>query len=851
MSVVWSPRKRIKLSNNDSRANATKPPSKSKTESNPTDQVLKENNSRKKRVSTDFAKELDECLDASTHAFNPTQVFLVDPDMELAMLNIDADAPPVKIPGIFNVAGPSADTANVGKHSNVIELDHTPAPTSQSTSPSHPTTTQLVDDLEGVDIAQLTAIADDAELTYTQGTRASASMFSSRCRILEIPIYTASGDLGIRVVEESLSGETQLEAVKRLVILRGVWRASYEEDPWQISVGDIIHILCASNQWESDCVCVGDSSTLFPDIIVFHPDSVISSTTLSASATCHRRSVIQNRVLAPQVGPPPEDEADINRALSPIIGNCVHEALQAAAEAGNFSQSFVLEAGEKSLAEQMLASVWLCGAVPNTVVMHLRNRLHAISHWGSMTWPRIASRLRGCEVEIRPTSLGVTGKLDMDIEDTQGARSCIEIKTGKHHAIHVGQIVLYYLLQYVDKFGNPDSEFAQKLPQQIATEYLLLYLQSTHKEADMISVKISPRECQNIMRNRNLIASHTVKRTLPQPIYKRGDCEFCPVRRECTTAAVAAGPDEWGRLSKSVQLSYRTNRDNLTESEKTQIFKYLHAWLEWIDIQPTSAHGGLSAVRRMRGNILNMISHHLFKEVGVHAGEELAFYDWVPLLTIGKSLKPPKGDLSAVTDWLLKYNPKKRIGRAITFVADSDGECNRKLAEIVKSMVSKGERVLVCGSSHRAIDSVMEQVVFSLHESYHNRITRIASRPEDVMDTIKPFIIANDWDKDPDAFEKTRLVVACTVKAVHHELLSRGDFNCAIVVGANKTPDPFLWGLMVRCRQLVLVEKTPAEKEMDAIAMIGEQDKDKVKDCSSEPPLPIEILSKRINSVRV
>ena len=853
MSVIWSPRKRIKLSSEESRKVVPKPTEDRVSRGSVEESSGRENKSKKKRVSADFVKELDECLEPGALAFNPTQVFLVDADMELAMLNIDAVAPPVKssqggtVPP--SMPTPLADTTNLMRKSSVEKLDPTPAGASQSTSPSPPTATQLVDELDGIDIDQLTAIADDAELMYTQGSRVNPGMFSARCRVTNIPIYTSTGDLGIEVVEDPPIPSSQ--EVKKFVILQGVWRASYEEDPWQVVVGDFVHILCASKTWISNTITVSDSSTLFPDIIVFHPDSVISSTTLSASATCHRRSVIQNRVLAPSVGPPPEAEDDINRALSPIIGNCVHEAIQAAAEAGNFSQSFVLEAGEKSLAEQMLSSVWMCGGLPNTVVLQLRNRLHAISQWGTMAWPRVASRLRGCEVEIRPASLGVTGKLDMDIEDIHGARSCIEIKTGKHHAIHVGQVVLYYLLQYVDKFGNPDNEFAQKLPQHIATEYLLLYLQSTHKEADMISVKISPRECQNIMRNRNLIASHTVKRTLPDPIYKRGDCEFCPVRRECTVAASAAGvsDENWSRLSNSVQLSYRTNRESLSESEKAQIFGYLHAWLEWIDIQPTNAHGGLSAVRRMRGNILNMISHHLFRETGAHAGEELAFFDWVPLLALGKNPDPSVSGVKATMNWLLKYNPKRNVGRAVTLAPNTD-DLVGSLSEIIKGLISKKERVLLCGSSHDAIDTVLEKIVENLDESYHGRITRIASRPEDVRERLRGFVIPDNWDKDPDNFEKSRVLIACTVKAVHHDLLSRGDFNCAIVVGANKTPDPFLWGVMVRSRQVVLVETIPKE-EVIVLEEDKEEEKPEKSNVADPPPLPVELLFKRIPSIRV
>jgi hypothetical protein len=161
----------------------------------------------------------------------------------------------------------------------------------------------------------------------------------------------------------------------------------------------------------------------------------------------------------------------------------------------------------------------------------------------------------------------------------------------------------------------------------------------------------------------------------------------------------------------------------------------------------------------------------------------------------------------------------------------------------------KDKRVLLCGSSHEAIDVIVEPLIMAVNEALRSRISRIASRPEDVRDTVRPYIIPDDWDKDPEVFERSRLVVACTVKAVHHDLLSRGDFDCAVVVGANMTPDPLLWGVMVRARRIILIECSP--KLIENTEDNNDKDDREATADVNRPVLPFDLLFKRVNSIRV
>ena len=833
MDIHWSPRKRIRLNGDPGKAISLAVVPVEPIHSTGKSPVGKTSGQRRnplKRASTDFDKELDELLEQPDNGINATQMFLVDPDMELAMLRADLEQPASTYPepdrkrSISRTlsrwdTAPLYDTTNaaIGPCEVADVKRHVSEPSTCGSRPLGLTqTNQLIDELDGIDITELTAAIDNAETFFastvtTQDVPDPAQpefgMFTFRCVVNQVPIYSEGGSgVGLKVTEEA-TGKT------RFVTLEGVWRDAYLEDPWQVQEGDIIHVLASrEKKWENDHVVIGDSETLFPDLIVFHPDSVLSSTTLSASATCHRRSVLQNRVLSPQVGPPSTDPDDVARSLSPIIGNCIHEAVQAAAAENDFSQKFVLEAGEKALNEQMLTGVWSSGSVPSAVINQLRNRLSGISSWGLVHWPRMAKRLLGCETEIRPKSLGLTGKLDMDIEDVIGARSCIEIKTGKHHAIHVGQVVLYYLLQYVDKYGNPNAELARSLPVEISQEFILLYLPAS-AEAESIKVKITARETQNIMRNRNLIASHNVRKTIPAPIYRKGDCQFCPSRRECAALYLDnedADKSDSNRFFKATQY---VRRD---ASMKKELLAYQRRWLEWVDQQQFSEQvGGLSAVRRMRGNVLHIVSNCLVKESGVHQGRDSAFYNWMNFL-LGRQTRIVEGPLA---DWLHGYAPKTREGRGVCVVSGGDASVTAKrvVEEVVKPLLEKDERILLCGTSHGGIDSILSELLASgLSEDVLKRITRLASKPTDVIEGVREtMLLPENWMATVADIEASRLMFACTVKAVHHDILSRGDFGVAIVIDAHRVPDAALWGVLIRARQVVLVGDSTGEKDTE------------------------------------
>jgi hypothetical protein len=246
----------------------------------------------------------------------------------------------------------------------------------------------------------------------------------------------------------------------------------------------------------------------------------------------------------------------------------------------------------------------------------------------------------------------------------------------------------------------------------------------------------------------------------------------------------------------------------------------------------------------MRGNILNMVTHRLMKETGVHEGEEMAFYDWLPaLLVVDGGSKNTLPNRKSITTWLKGFNPPSRIGRCLALSPQQD-MVQIVVNEIIVPLLTTDRRILVCGTSHESVDFLLEEILKAITDTMKARISRIASRPEDTSAGVKDVLLPEDWCNRIDEIESSRSLVACTVKAVHHDLLCRGDFDFSIILGADKVPDPSLWGVLLRCRQAVLLPSLATN------ILKGEQE-ESLKDttCKEENPfdeIPMKALFHRL-----
>jgi hypothetical protein len=136
---------------------------------------------------------------------------------------------------------------------------------------------------------------------------------------------------------------------------------------------------------------------------------------------------------------------------------------------------------------------------------------------------------------------------------------------------------------------------------------------------------------------------------------------------------------------------------------------------------------------------------------------------------------------------------------------------------VIKPLIEANEKILLCGTSNASIDSVLVEVSrCGLKPDVLNKITRLGSKPEDFDEVVREnFRLPEDWMERVDEIEKTRLMFACTVKGVHNDILSRGDFSAAVVLGADKLTDAAGWGVLLRARQTVLVGKVHEAGDQD------------------------------------
>ena len=112
---------------------------------------------------------------------------------------------------------------------------------------------------------------------------------------------------------------------------------------------------------------------------------------------------------------------------------------------------------------------------------------------------------------------GLKGKLDLIVGSNTAPR-CVELKTGKPHISHIGQVLIYHLLM-TEKYGT-------------SIQPELIYLEESGVSTSPVCV--STREISNIIKARNGLAHHAARKTFPDPLPPAStECKWCPVREAC------------------------------------------------------------------------------------------------------------------------------------------------------------------------------------------------------------------------------------------------------------------------------------------------------------------------------
>lgn len=230
-------------------------------------------------------------------------------------------------------------------------------------------------------------------------------------------------------------------------------RQAWYETP--CTKGSFVHVI---GTFSSTGQCIIDDHH---NMLILHPDHLISATVVADSFGCLRRAVLQDRVKATSKSNPPM-----------LYGTLLHELFQEALKANQWDSEFLLKTIDKLLPskfETILEINSTCEAVKE----HLSSKLPELQAWANIfvrAEPRAdgivrerngqqaimsINKLLDVEEHVWSPMYGLKGNIDATVQvtmrDDQGERTLIapfEVKTGRNssNAAHVAQTALYNLL---------------------------------------------------------------------------------------------------------------------------------------------------------------------------------------------------------------------------------------------------------------------------------------------------------------------------------------------------------------------------------------------------------------------
>lgn len=308
----------------------------------------------------------------------------------------------------------------------------------------------------------------------------------------------------------------------RTVHLRGDW---YDT---QASPKAYVHVIGA---FEPSGRCIIDNNH---NILILHPDQLVSSTVVADSFTCMRRAVLQDRVKA------------ASEATAPLVyGTILHEVFQEALMANKWDSDF-LEPVISATLRKHIEDLYVIKVSFEDARSHVLAKMPELKAWaqtfvaasprpGAFAQGRNGERVNMCvnklldvEEHVWSPMYGLKGNIDATVQVTmregQTSRTLtvpFEVKTGKNAtANHQAQTVLYNLL-LSDRY---DIEIA----------YGILYYMETSQTLRIPAIR---HELRHMIMQRNTLACYIRERSVQLPPMKRSKnaCARCYAQTACFT----------------------------------------------------------------------------------------------------------------------------------------------------------------------------------------------------------------------------------------------------------------------------------------------------------------------------
>ncbi|OTA00856.1 hypothetical protein A9Z42_0011550 [Trichoderma parareesei] len=306
----------------------------------------------------------------------------------------------------------------------------------------------------------------------------------------------------------------------RTVKLRGSWFDT------PAHAGAYVHII---GEFSLKGQCIVDDAQ---NLLILHPDQLISATVVADSFGCMRRAVLQDRVKATSEASPPL-----------VYGTMLHEIFQAALLANDFDLPSLSKLIDKNI-EKHIEDLYTIKVGIAAAKEHLQSKMTELSYWARSfvaTQPQTDAIVEGrngdkatiavrklldVEEHVWSPMYGLKGNIDATVEvamtdgkQTQVLTVPFEVKTGKHaNSNHMAQTALYTLL-LSDRY---DIDIA----------YGILYYMETSKTMRIPAIR---HELRHMVMQRNQLACYIRERSvqLPPMLKNKHMCGKCYAKTSC------------------------------------------------------------------------------------------------------------------------------------------------------------------------------------------------------------------------------------------------------------------------------------------------------------------------------
>ncbi|KAJ8126536.1 hypothetical protein O1611_g7102 [Lasiodiplodia mahajangana] len=403
------------------------------------------------------------------------------------------------------------------------------APAPANAAPRGPIPNELAEDMYGDDFGGDFDF-EAAEIAATQSSRQASGPVPfqpsqkpktiQRYLITQVLQSQYIDDHGRESPEKVLLVEVDRTKIVKTVHLRGDWVET------SASPKSYVHII---GDFQPSGQCIIDNSN---NILILHPDQLISATVVADSFTCMRRSVLQDRVKATSDKTPPL-----------VYGTLLHEIFQEALMANNWTPEF-LDDVIRRITDKHVEDLYTIKVAVEDARSHLQSKTPELRAWAKTfvsAFPRpdaIVQGRNGDKANMSVTKLldveehvwspmyGLKGNIDATVqvimkEGNQRRTLTVpfEVKTGKNATpSHMAQTALYNLL-LSDRY---DIEIA----------YGVLYYMETSQTYRIPTIR---NELRHMIMQRNQLACYVRERSVQLPPMKKSanTCGKCYAKVPC------------------------------------------------------------------------------------------------------------------------------------------------------------------------------------------------------------------------------------------------------------------------------------------------------------------------------